>query len=144
MRSMGCERRFPAGYCVQGHLVRKTMTAYTPAGLVNCIGHDSRPIRPTRRIVSAADLEPQSGNSTVPEASASGKRAKCGQAPEERKPAFASPKLTIAAGSEPVARATGTGLPLLRSYAPNCPNVTVVIRSILRARSHATLTNSKQ
>ena len=61
------------------------------------------------------DLEPQSGNSSVPEVTASGQSALGVQAPEERKPASASPRLMVAAGIAPVARATGTGLPLLGS-----------------------------
>ena len=79
------------------------------------------------------------GGSSVPEATASGHRAFCVPAPEERKPALASPRLTITAGIEPVARATGTGLPLLRSYTSSCPNVTVICGSILKTQFRAPL-----
>ena len=59
--------------------------------------------------------QPQSGKNSVPEATASEKETCNNQAPEERQPASASPRLTVTEGDAPVAHATGTGLPLLRS-----------------------------
>ena len=91
---------------------------------------------PVKETSVVDDLQPQSGISPVPEATASGQGLFGLQAPEERKPAFASLRLRIAAGRFPVARATGTGLPLLRSYSSSCPNVTVICGSILIGQRH--------
>ncbi len=71
----------------------------------------------------AADVEPQGGASSVPEATASGNKPDGIRAPDERKPASASPRLMVTEGTVPVARATGTALPLLRSSAPGCSSV---------------------
>ena len=77
-------------------------------------------------------LQPQRGESSVPEATASGTRA-CGvQAPEERKRAAASARLTRIADSVPVACATGTELPLLRSCSPVISSATGIPRSGFR------------
>ena len=57
-------------------------------------------------------------------------------APQERKPAAASLRLVVTVGIPPVARATGTELPLLRSCSAICPNVVEIVGSILRVLTH--------
>ena len=75
---------------------------------------------------SAGELQPRSGDSSVPEATASGQSSLGGQAPAERQLASASPRLTVTEGSAPAARATGTGLPLLCSYVSRDSNGSVI------------------
>ena len=82
-------------------------------------------------------FEPQSGNSQVPEATASGKMACDMQAPEERQPASASPRLTVTEGIVPVARATGTALPLLRSCGGSVSSATDVGESVSKGSAGA-------
>ena len=77
-----------------------------------CLGGSHRPYA----MVIKPGIQPRSGNSSVPVATATGSGQFGDSAPAARQRTVASPRLGRSLYTGPVARATGTGLPLLRSW----------------------------